>query len=919
MAEEVRPGGPPQPDSVWGLYEAQDAARWSLLAPTGGDVMVVQIPVPLADEEGVDGFDERWEPLGPCQKFGSLQARGHHQAVRSLQQKSGTHPLLCQLVGLPRLRGGNFPRTSGGDAAWRSVGGALCQFQWKEAFKTGACPGSRGYGRLGLRARMDGRGGPGYHPRGDGGRGSRVESPSRLSTRKRRGGQKISSGSRGHSRHPWRRPEGTSSPLEGERGREEPEEEQRIGATARSEALRSTSSSSCRLRGCADLSPCRSWDRYSHASIVAGAVGDVENDWRPQGPCIGGAKRRHYEELESEEGEQLDQWPASFESCCTSPRGRGWRRLQPRRRRPVGKPEEEKEKEEKEREEEKEEEVQEGSRRRWPAQWKQLKQFKYIVKEQQRQRRLQGQLGQRVSTSTQEVVRKEAWQHHETASGTDRGAIGYSAGRRPQLPHGAYRNKGDKLLSPLGARKRRQQLQQGRPGNVFDCHVAGFATSRIIGPARGRTLVPILSPSTSTNRWSLGSCSTFRNIHAGYLHSSWPSSYSRGKETCQDDGESKGSRFYKRTWQLWPKQLELRQRQLEQQWWRQQCRPLERQRKEGQNRQRKRQFVGQEPRGARRIRPREAVDQGAGTREGRGVEVKEFYSASMLLEAARSLSEVGLALWFLLFKSEDPRKDEVTLGAAPEINAWWKKVSRGLRVTRASRALFPLPTIWEGALEMIGDWKSFSSLIEDGEKKRNFAFYCWCELSVLFCNRLFDGTLAFGQGNPTKAQLQFLESIESQVKRILSEDVDFSWKWNDVREDFKKKNISYTGEEVCKAEPLCVQRIEPALPPPGHGGSISCLDWVKGNTKHLSSDPRSCVVPDIGQPLPRLQAKMHFEKDEGLKVAKLLVERKLCRWVEEKQVLRYRGEKVLNGMFGVPKSKVLPSGKTVLRTIMNHT
>ena len=55
MAEEVRDPGPLAEGSIWGLYEASDPIRWSLLAPNGGDVMIVQIPTPIAEEAGVYG------------------------------------------------------------------------------------------------------------------------------------------------------------------------------------------------------------------------------------------------------------------------------------------------------------------------------------------------------------------------------------------------------------------------------------------------------------------------------------------------------------------------------------------------------------------------------------------------------------------------------------------------------------------------------------------------------------------------------------------------------------------------------------------------------------------------------------------------------------------------------------------------
>ena len=35
-------------------------------------------------------------------------------------------------------------------------------------------------------------------------------------------------------------------------------------------------------------------------------------------------------------------------------------------------------------------------------------------------------------------------------------------------------------------------------------------------------------------------------------------------------------------------------------------------------------------------------------------------------------------------------------------------------------------------------------------------------------------------------------------------------------------------------------------------------------------------------------------------------------WTDESEIVRYRGEKVLSGLFGVPKSKYLPNGQSVL-------
>ena len=54
-----------------------------------------------------------------------------------------------------------------------------------------------------------------------------------------------------------------------------------------------------------------------------------------------------------------------------------------------------------------------------------------------------------------------------------------------------------------------------------------------------------------------------------------------------------------------------------------------------------------------------------------------------------------------------------------------------------------------------------------------------------------------------------------------------------------------------------------------------------------------------------------------MRVANLLVERGICDWVLLEHVLQYRGQKVLNGLFGVAKSATLPDARPHLRVIMN--
>ena len=292
-------------------------------------------------------------------------------------------------------------------------------------------------------------------------------------------------------------------------------------------------------------------------------------------------------------------------------------------------------------------------------------------------------------------------------------------------------------------------------------------------------------------------------------------------------------------------------------------------------------------------------------------------SFEAIVNQVRNLKQLGVCLWKLIFASGKGPEEGSNPGTVTAACRWWEKFSRDHRVFRVSRALFPLGTKWESTLRGFPLDISVEEILVDPQVCASFGDACWCELVVLFLNHLYNGTLGFGPQETSKAQLDVLDSIEMSVKRWLIEDCNFEWSREDVIADLNRKVISYTGEEQCKAEPLSAFRVAPALPPEGHGGSIDCSSWISGKSKWYLENPKACLLPDTGQALPKLQARVHVVDGEEKMLAELLVRRSICRWVPEEKVLRYRGQKVLNGLFGVPKSTVLSNGQTSLRCIMN--
>ena len=318
-------------------------------------------------------------------------------------------------------------------------------------------------------------------------------------------------------------------------------------------------------------------------------------------------------------------------------------------------------------------------------------------------------------------------------------------------------------------------------------------------------------------------------------------------------------------------------------------------------------------RDTKRRRQREAEREGA---DGGQVASLDTVSLSTIGQVS-SLGQMGVALWLALLKDRRDDNWSAILGTDAEARELLQKMSQGVRVPRKKRELFPLPSLWSERLSEFDVGESYLRTNEKGLVCSRVSLMCWCELVVLFLNYLHSKSLGIREGRPTAGQKELLLCMEHSLMRVFRDDSSFLWDESDIEKDFKKRTLSYEGEEIAKAEELSVRRVLPALPPPGHGGSIELGRWISGRTKWYLEHPQECVQPDCGQELPRLQARVHIQKGEEKELACLLVDRGVCTWVAEREVLRYRNQMVLNGLFGVEKSSVLPSGETPLRCIMN--
>ena len=134
-------------------------------------------------------------------------------------------------------------------------------------------------------------------------------------------------------------------------------------------------------------------------------------------------------------------------------------------------------------------------------------------------------------------------------------------------------------------------------------------------------------------------------------------------------------------------------------------------------------------------------------------------------------------------------------------------------------------------------------------------------------------------------------------------------------------SLSYSGEICEKARWLTWPQVEPGLPPPGKGACLFapdfCDEWVG---KHLlNAELSRRDDSEVVDPLPF--AVVRATQSEWNTIGQALLKRGVATVIEEKDIACCRGEKILNGAFGVVKPGKWvgdPKANTpVLRLIMD--
>ena len=265
-----------------------------------------------------------------------------------------------------------------------------------------------------------------------------------------------------------------------------------------------------------------------------------------------------------------------------------------------------------------------------------------------------------------------------------------------------------------------------------------------------------------------------------------------------------------------------------------------------------------------------------------------------------------------------------------------KAVKRRVLRGRTSRALLPIPgeavvqfrpTLQPDQVEdRVGRISSFQkrrpSLKAGAHSSRaaeDEGICAWALNSLAGCNLLAGHHSLLPNGRSSALQLAAVGELQATVTRSMSRSFELRWTRKDCAAELKRTHVSYSGEEVEVAQTLSVEQMEPALPPVGFGGAIQAVDFLSPGSQFWLEHPERLLGHPAGFAGLRFQAKLHIQKGEELAVARLLVERNVCSWIERDQVFSHGGRRLYNGLFGVRKDSLTPSGKPILRTIMNLT
>ena len=214
-----------------------------------------------------------------------------------------------------------------------------------------------------------------------------------------------------------------------------------------------------------------------------------------------------------------------------------------------------------------------------------------------------------------------------------------------------------------------------------------------------------------------------------------------------------------------------------------------------------------------------------------------------VLGRCATLDEVGRALAWALFNCPgDGITDAAVRSVSMVVRGRQKAVVAMHRGPgKRHRSLFPLPL---GILSQVREQAQRCGLEEFSNP--HFAgitgAQVWQALSVGALNGLAGFDRAPSGGRGTERQKKAVENLGHVVQHALKQPFVLDRSAAAAEKELSGRFLTYTGEEVPKMQVLGKEQVEAALPPKGHGGSISAVDLVCEGTKRFLLHPEESLL-----------------------------------------------------------------------------
>ena len=192
-------------------------------------------------------------------------------------------------------------------------------------------------------------------------------------------------------------------------------------------------------------------------------------------------------------------------------------------------------------------------------------------------------------------------------------------------------------------------------------------------------------------------------------------------------------------------------------------------------------------------------------------------------------------------------------------------------------------------------------------------------INYLYCNGAGGRMLSecmLHSCQPSEGQTKALKRLQKMSEKWLEEDTEDAIKADCWEKCSESLGDMYTGANVGKSYPLRLEAILPTTPGPGEAARIPLSEVVSEKVKEYVEAPSLLRIPDEELIAPRVAATVQVtSQEEWDKIVSHLVDAGMLEREVEEETLKYQGEAVRNGAFGVHKSWVLKDDGTWLRTL----